>query len=58
MPVEIRELEINVQVGQGQGAGPLGGGAADRGSQGGDKDELIRTCIEEVMEIIKNKKER
>lgn len=58
MPVEIRELEINVQVSQGQGAQQQGAGASGQGAPGGDKEELIRKCIEEVMEIIRNKKER
>lgn len=59
MPVEIRELQINVTVNQQdqrQAASPAGGAAA--GGKEDDKKNLINQCIEQVMEILINKKER
>ena len=58
MPVEIRELQINVTVNQqnaSQAPSSKGGAPA-----GGDEDRknLINQCIEQVMDIINNKKER
>jgi hypothetical protein len=58
MPLEIRELHIRVNVNQPQqgsqgNAGDAGGGDSDK-----KKDALINQCIEEVMDILKNKNER
>jgi len=58
MPLEIKELHIKVTVNQpSQGqqsaaAAPSGGQADD------DKDAIISQCVDEVLEIINNKKER
>lgn len=55
MPVEIRELVIRAEVIPGRGeAGQTesgAGGAADR-------EQLIRDCVEQVMELIRQKEER
>jgi hypothetical protein len=58
MPIEIRELHIKVTVnqpsqGQQQAATPLTGGKADD-----DKEAIISQCVDEILEIIDNKKER
>jgi hypothetical protein len=58
MPVEIRELQINVTVNQQK---PSGAPAAPESGPSGspeDKTNLINQCIEQVMDIINNKKER
>ena len=58
MPLEIRELHIKVNVnesspgGAGQPPAPGGAGKAD------DKEELLRDCIDEVMQLLQNTKER
>jgi hypothetical protein len=53
MPVEIREIIITMDVSspQGSGANPAGGGGADQ-------SELIRTCVEKVMELLEQQKQR
>ena len=55
MPVEIRELVIRAEVdprqGEGRQSGQGSGGAADRG-------QLVRDCVEQVMEMIRQKEER
>lgn len=62
MPIEIRELNIRVSVNQSpaeqdSSAGGGGGGGA-KGGGGGDKDEIIAECVEQILEILKNKNER
>jgi hypothetical protein len=58
MPIEIRELTIKVTVDQPnpqaqQSAGNTPGeGAKD------DKDSILSQCVEQVLSIMKNKKER
>jgi hypothetical protein len=64
MPIEIRELHIRMNVTP--GAGDPGGGA-QRGA-GGERapetedraanDELVTQCVEQVMELLRNRTER
>ena len=57
MPVEIRELQINVTVNQQGGAAPT----PEPSSGGANEDEkkaLVNQCVEQVLEILNNKKER
>lgn len=56
MPVEIRELVIKVAVDE---AG--GGDKAAAGGGGGEAqapDVIVRTCVEKVLEILKDQRER
>lgn len=58
MPIEIRELNIRVSVSHNQeeqGSGPPPG-AGQAGTP--DKEELIAECVEQVMELLKLRKER
>jgi len=58
MPVEIRELQINVTVNQ-QGGGANAAAEPPSGSANDDeKKALINQCVEQVIEIFNNKKER
>ena len=56
MPIEIRELHIKMSVSdQGsQGEAPIG--TADNGKK--DKDKIVAECVEQVMEILRQKQER
>ena len=60
MPIEVRELIIKSTVVPEGGAGGTGA-AADGGAGGvGNNDtspneELIKTCVDKVLEIIKDK---
>ncbi|WP_186292549.1 DUF5908 family protein [Mucilaginibacter corticis] len=58
MPIEIRELNIRVSVNQSPAEqdSPAGGGGAQGG--GADKDQIIAECVDQIMEILKNKSER
>jgi hypothetical protein len=51
MPIEIKEIHISVAV---DGGGPQPGG----GGQGMDRIKMVSECVEMVMEIIKDQKER
>lgn len=60
MPLEIKELHIKVTVNQPtQGQQPAnasaGGGA---GKAGDEKEAIISQCVDEIIGIINNKKER
>ena len=59
MPVEIKELQINVTVNQqGGGATTPAAGASSGGATEDEKKALISQCVEHVIEIFSNKKER
>lgn len=59
MPIEVRELVIKATVAQEGGAGV---GAASVGSSADNNvspnEEMIKTCVEKVLEILKDKNER
>ena len=59
MPVEIKELQINVTVNQ-QSTGTVSPSIVNpvSGANEDDKKAIINQCIEQVMEIFNNKKER
>jgi hypothetical protein len=57
MPVEIRELVIKVAVDEAGGDGAKGGGGGGGESQQGP-DVIIRSCVEKVLEILKDQRER
>ena len=64
MPIEIRELVIRARVDpEGErragavAAGPQGGAAAPQ--QGGEPGaDLVQTCVQEVLRILEEKRER
>jgi Family of unknown function (DUF5908) len=68
MPVQINEVVIKAHVrepgekgkgaagGAGKGGGAGSGGSA--GSGGGSKEEIIKECVEAVLELLNRKNER
>lgn len=63
MPIEIRELYIKAVIhtgGKNTSAGEDATAKAKEGSGGGDTpaDDFINLCVEKVMEILNDKKER
>ncbi|UWX56710.1 DUF5908 family protein [Chlorobaculum sp. MV4-Y] len=63
MPVEIRELHIKVTVNeapQGEGTGASRNSAERGGSEntGADRDAIVAECVEQVLRIMQNKRER
>lgn len=55
MPIIINEIEVMVEVTPSGSGSTAGGGTAPAT---GSKDEIIRECVEKVMEIINQKNER
>ncbi|QLQ30514.1 MAG: hypothetical protein HZT40_01520 [Candidatus Thiothrix singaporensis] len=63
MPIEIRELHIRVAVSAAPApapGNPPGGGTrpAPAAGQTPDKDALVAECVEQVLEILRNREER
>lgn len=64
MPVEIRELHIKVTVNESEsGDGASAGreaGARSGNSAGGaaDREAIVAECVEQVLRIMQNKRER
>ena len=54
MPIEIKELHIKIKVDEGANKG----NASNKGAAKEDKSQLIAVCVEEVMEILRQQKER
>jgi hypothetical protein len=56
MPVEIKELVIKAVVNE---SGNNGAASATPSSQdGSSQDAMIKLCVEKVLEILKDQKER
>lgn len=59
MPIEIKELHIKVKIDANAGTNPEKPQiVANTGSGGLDKETLIAECVEQVMQLLQNKKER
>ena len=62
MPLEIKELIIKINVTEGGGgqsnSAGRGGRARQSGGQNVDKKAIVKECVEQVMDILKNKMER
>ena len=54
MPIIINEIEVMVEV----TPSGSGGAASSAAPSSGSRDEIIRECVEKVMEIINQKNER
>ncbi len=52
MSIEIKELHIKIDIDE----GASNSGSSSSGIEG--KEEIIAACVEEVMEVLKNQKER
>jgi len=57
MPIEIRELVIKATVVQEGGSGG-GSGSSETAGNTSPNEEMIKTCVEKVLEILKDKNER
>ena len=53
MPLEIRELHIKVALGEGREESSGGSSSTQE-----DQEKIIKACVEQVLEILKEKEER
>jgi hypothetical protein len=58
MPIEIRELVIKATISQENTAAPQSSATAQSGNAGSSSEQIINTCIEKVLEILKSKNQR
>ena len=58
MPIEIRELNIKVNINQDTVKSNEASMAANKGDEGENNEALIKEAVEEMLRIIDNKKER
>ncbi len=55
MPIEIRELVIKASIGESGSEAEVGAGSS---SESMDREGIIAECVDQVMEIMRNKEER
>jgi hypothetical protein len=62
MPIEIRELVIRATVGAGAsgscGTHSAGSGESPSRTQPQSGDDIVQTCVREVLRILEDKRER
>ena len=59
MPVEIRELVIKATITQDNAAGaPKASPTTPSGNAASSNEQIINTCVEKIMEILKTKNQR
>lgn len=58
MPIEIRELHIRVSVNAPAGSRPAGAPGAAPGAQDEAHEALVAECVEQVLEILREGRER
>ncbi|MBK9017210.1 MAG: hypothetical protein IPM82_25890 [Saprospiraceae bacterium] len=59
MPIQIRELVVKVTVSEGTNQPAQSGtGSGQASSSSTANSELLQQCVEEVLEVLKRKKER
>jgi hypothetical protein len=58
MPIEIRELVIKATISQENTAAPQSTANAQSGNAASSNEQIINTCVEKVLEILKSKNQR
>jgi hypothetical protein len=58
MPIEIRELFIRVSVTPPAGGTPAGAPGPGPGAGADARQALVRECVEQVMQILRDRQER
>jgi len=58
MPIEIKELHIRVSVSPPAGSKPAGAPGPASGGDGNAQQVLIAECVEQVLQILHDRKER
>jgi Family of unknown function (DUF5908) len=58
MPIEIKELHIRVSVSPPAGGKPAGAPGPAAGADGDAHQALVAECVEQVLQILRDRKER
>ena len=58
MPIEIRELHIRVSVSPPTGHPPAGAPSPALGAEGDRRQALVAECVEQVLQVLDDRKER
>lgn len=58
MPIEIRELHIRVSVSPPAGGKPAGAPGPAAGAEGEGRTALVAECVEQVLQVLRDRKER
>lgn len=58
MPIEIKELHIRMAVNVPSGGKPAGALGPAPGAEGDAMQSVVAECVEQVMQIIRDQKER
>jgi hypothetical protein len=58
VPIEIKELHIRVSVNPPEGARPTAGAPGPSGDDGDARKQLVADCVEQVMQVLRDQKER
>ncbi len=58
MPVQIKELNIKLNVNQNQSQPGSPAGSGEAGKENEQKENMIKEAVEQITRILENKKER
>jgi hypothetical protein len=58
MPIEIRELHIRVSVSPPAGGQPAGVPGPAPGAEGDGRQALVAECVEQVLQVLRDSRER
>ena len=58
MPIEIKELQIRVSVNAPGGVEPAGARGPEPGAAGDAQAALVAECVDQVLQILRDQKER
>lgn len=58
MPIEIRELVIKATIGENNPAGPQVSATTQSSNASSTDEQVVNTCVEKVLEILKTKNQR
>ena len=58
MPIEIRELHIRVSVSPPANGHPAGAPGPGPGAEGDGRQALVAECVEQVLQVLRDSRER
>jgi Family of unknown function (DUF5908) len=58
LPIEIKELHIRVSVTTPAPSKPAGAPGPDPGAEGDARQALVADCVEQVLQVLRDQRER